>query len=315
MITILPYIITRLFIRKRYTLEGDELRHLATARNFYKFWNRSFYDFHPPLYSWFIRYLKSGVMVSFLCSLGLYVVSSKLYDSLLLTPPQKAIALTFLAFNYTLIYYSNRTFRYQLAALLGTLTIYLLVNHCYLAAGFSWGLLGLTCTFAGLRGFFVWALLGFNPITLLTFLPIFGIWFVEKVKVYMDNEYYPSGQEGKIERVRDFTWKQLLSPMYFPWAYSYYGKSELGYDFRNWFKKIAGVFGLYPPLTFLLPFALFFMVKGMINSPLWVSILVVCLLYPSLYKRFLPRNSIIAIPLIGFLLAKGMPDFIMRWLF
>ncbi len=316
MITILSYIILRLFVpKKHYTLEEDEVRYITTARNFYKLWNKSTYDMHPPLYSFFIKYLRSGVVVSFLCSIGLYFVSVALYSALGLTAYQKTIALTFLAFNYTLIYYSNRVFRYQLIALLGTVTIYLMVTHAWLSAGLSWGLLGLTCSFAGLRGFFIWACLGFNWISLLSFGAVYSIWLFAKIKVYVDNEYYPSGIDGRIERVKDFTLKQLLSPQYFNWTYEYYGKRELGYDLKNWHKKIGGIFGLYKPLGFLVPVAFYFTIKGALLSPLWMVILVVALLYPSLLKRFLPRNSIIAIPLLGFMLAKGLPIVPTQWLF
>jgi hypothetical protein len=277
---------------------------MATAKNFYKLWNKQTYDTHPPLYAWLIKYLKFGVMVSFLCSVGLFYVSSLLYSALGLNPYQKTIALTFLAFNYTLIYYSNRVFRYQLIALLGTLTIYLLVNHSYFAAGLSWGLLGLTCTFAGLRGFFIWMMFP-NWVTLVTFLVVYSSWLIDKIWIYKNYEYYPSGIDGKIEKVDKFTLKQLISPLYFSWNHAYYGKKELAYV---WPTKLGGVFGFYPPLGFLMPVMLFFVIKGALISPLWVSIIIICLLYPSLLKRFLPRNSIIAIPLLGFLLAKGLPQ-------
>jgi hypothetical protein len=313
LITIITYILTRLFVRRRYTLEGDELRHMATAKNFYKLWNRSFYDTHPPLYAWFMRLFRSGVLVSFACSIGLYAVCLRLYDVLGLNPYQKIVAMTFLTFNYSLIYYSNRRFRYQLIALLGTSMIYALLIHKVFIAGLLWGLLGLTCTFAGLRGFFIWVLFP-NWVTIVSYLVIYSSWIIDKVFIYTKHEYYASGIDGKIEKVGDFTIKQLFSPLYFPWSYAYYGKSELKYTFKGWFKRVGGVFGLYPPLTTLVPVALFFMIKGCLNSSLWISLLVIALLYPSLLKRFLPRNSIIAIPLIGYLIAKGIPEFIMRWL-
>lgn len=313
MITILIYLLLRLFVpKKNYYLEGDEVRHLATARNFYKLWNNSTYDMHPPLYSWLVKYLKSGVVVSFLCSIGLFFVSSAIYDELGLTYPQKTMALTFLAFNYTLIYYSNRIFRYQLIAFLGTLTIYLLLIHNWIAAGFAWGLLGLTCTFAGLRGIFTWGLLSHNLITLAIFIKVFIVWLMTKARIYCTHDYYPSGIEGKIEKVYPFTLRQLFSPFYFDWTYYYEGRTQLAY---SWPKKIGGVFGLYKPLGFLVPVALFFTIKGMFSAPLWLNILVICLLYPALLKRFNARNSIAAIPLIGFLLAKGLPQVPVEWLF
>lgn len=305
--TILTYIILRLFVRNKYTLEGDEIRHLASAKAFYKLWNNSFYDMHPPLYSWFIKVFRSGVVVSLVCSVGLFWVSNLLYQALGLTPGQRTIALTFLAFNYTLIYYSNRTFRYQLVALLGTLAVYLLLTHHWFIGGVALGLLGLTCTFAGLRGFFIWALLGANWLALLSYVTVFGSWFIAKARVYSKVKYYPSGPEGMVERVNPFTFKQLLTPMYFKWNHSYYGKKELGYIFKGWRQRVGGVFGLYKPLHIFVPVILVFLIIGMFSSPLWLTLLVVILLYPSLLKRFLPRNSIIAIPLIGFLLAKGIP--------
>lgn len=317
---ILIYILIRLFINKPYTLEGDELRHLACAKNFYKLWNKSFYDFHPPLYSLLIRIFGakwwSGVLVSLMSSIGLYFICLRLYDVLDLTPYQKIIAMAFLTFNYTLIYYSNRIFRYQLIALLGMATLYFLLIHKAFIGGLCWGLLALTCSFAGLRGFWIWLLTmtGTHWLPLMIFELFYGGWLWKKASVYCRHDYYPSGQEGKIELVRNFTWRQLFSPMYFPFTYAYYGKKELGYDFKNWHKKIGGIFGLYFTKNRKFNFAIgglvivagFFTIKGMLSGPLWLVILTLALLWPSLYKRFLPRHSIMAIPLLGFFLAKGM---------
>ncbi len=313
MITIVIYILLRLFVpKKNYYLEGDELRHIITARNFYKLWNKSLYDLHPPFFSWMLRIFRSGPVLSFLCSLGFYFVCSALYDLLGLLPYEKTIAFLFLSFNYTLIYYSNRTFRYQMIALLGASMIYCLLLGKVLIAGLLWGLLGLTCTFAGLRGFFAWMAFGCNWITLLAFVPIFGSWLITKAQVYSKNEYYPSGVEGMVEKVRPFTLKQLFTPMYFPWVYSYYSQKELDLDYP---RKIGGVFGLYKQLNILTPLALFFAVKGALLSPLWMVGVTFALLYPAFLKRYLARNSIIAIPLLGFMLAKGLPHINLQWLY
>jgi len=303
LIIILIYILLRLFVPvSNYYLEGDEVRHLACAKNFYKLWNKSFYDMHPPFYSWLIRIFKSGVIVSFICSMLLYLVSSKLYD-IILTPPQKTIALLFLTFNYTLIYYSNRTFRYQLICLLGTASVYLLLIHNWIAGGAALGLLGLTCTYAGLRGFWIWLILGANPVAWIAYSSVFGSWFLTKALIYDSHKYYPSGIEGKIEQVNPYTWKQLFSPFYFKWTYSQEGKKELKY---TWPHNLGGLFGLYKGLWVLLPVALLLCFLGAFSAPWWLNLLTGILLYPSLLKRFNPRNSIIAIPLLGILLAKGI---------
>lgn len=325
----LIYLLVRLFTRKREFIEGDELRHMATAKNFYKLWNRSFYDTHPPLYSWFMKkfagldfflwrrfigYYRAGVMVSLLSSIGLYLICLRLYEALGMTEPQRTIAITCLTFNYTLIYYSNKAFRYQLIALLGTAMIYLGVIHSYLLMGVCWGLLSLTCSFMGLRAFWIW--LAFpNIVSLVPFIALYGSWIKKKLNIYNTHDYYPSGIDGKIEPVYDPTIKQLISPLYFSWNYAYYGKRELGYDFKNWHKKIGGVFGLYKPLGFLVPIALFFMIRGMLSSPWQLTGLTLILLYPSLLKRFLPRNSIIAIPLICYFIGKGFPYVLPQWVY
>lgn len=327
----LTYILVRLFTHKKHEfVEGDELRYMACARNFYKLWNKSFYDTHPPLYSWlikrvmiFIRDYYAGIVVSFLCSIGLYFACSKLYDVLGLTVCQKAVAMAFITFNYTLIYYSNRVFRYQLIALLGTLTILFSLLYTPILSGISWGLLSITCVFAGLRGFFIWLLLDRSLLSVVIWLFFFGDWLVTKNSTYCKHDYYPAGIDGKIEPVKDFTFKQLISPLYFPYTYSYYGKRELGYDFKNWHKKIGGVFGFYQIgnkkidilLGILTAVLGFFTIKGMVKAPLSLVILTVILLYPSIFKRFLPRNSIIAIPLIGYFLGKGVPQMLLEWLF
>ena len=321
------YILIRLF-NKKHTLEGDELRHLACAKNFYKLWNKSFYDLHPPLYSWLIKQFlrvtrdyQAGVIVSLLCSIGLYFVCLCLYDMLGLNVYQKAIAMIFLTFNYTLIYYSNRIFRYQLIALLGTAMLYFLLIHKVFLGGLCWGLLALTCSFAGLRAFWIWIVTGLNPFALIPFGFCYGGWLWKKASVYCKHDYYPSGIDGKIEPVWNFTFKQLISPLYFPWTYSYYGKRELGYDLKAWPKKICGMFGLYFTKHRWLNKGIglagiilgILTIKGMLSSSLWLVVLTLALLWPSLYKRFLPRNSIIAIPLIGYFLAKEVCVIPFQW--
>lgn len=322
MLTIAAYIIVRLFVRRKHEfVEGDELRHMTCAKNFYKLWNKSFYDTHPPLYSWLMKNAHlltwnmyyAGVLVSFASSIVLYFVCAKLYTVLGLNPAQKSVALACLTFNYTLIYYSNRAFRYQLIALLGTATLLFSLISPFVS-GFSWGLLGLTCTYAGLRGFWIWLFAGHHIGAFMIFIAIFAAWLIKKAHIYSINPYYPSGIDGKIEPTDGVKLKHLLSPLYFPWTYSYYGKRELGYNLKNWFTKIGGVFGLYPPLTFLVPAALYFTIRGAAELPLWLAALTLVLLYPSLLKRFLPRNSIIAIPILCAFIGKGFPQMPGIWL-
>ena len=320
MITMWLYILLRLFTNKRKFIEGDELRYMACAKNFYKLWNKSFYDTHPPLYSFLIKsiswigYYRAGVLISLISSLLLYLICGKLYGVLGLSPAQKTIALACLTFNYTLIYYSNKAFRYQLIALLGTATLYFLLIHKVFIGGLCWGLLALTCSFAGLRAFWIWIVTGLNPIALIPFGLCYGSWLLKKANVYSRHTYYPSGIDGKIEPVWNFTLRQLISPLYFPWTYSYYGRRELGYNFKAWPKKICGMFGLYflnhkwlnRGIAIYGAVLGYFTIKGMLTSDWKLVTLTLILLYPSFLKRFLPRNSIIAIPLLCYFLAKGI---------
>ena len=328
----LIYILIRLFTRKRKYIEGDELRHMACAKDFYKLWNKSFYDTHPPFYSFLIKifsgvtkrigHYRAGVIVSFLCSIGLFIICGRLYDLLGLSPTQKSVALACLTFNYTLIYYSNKAFRYQLIALLGTSVLYTSLTGNYIVSGILWGLLGLTCAYAGLRGFWIWLLAGFNFGSLFIFSVFYGSWLYKKWKVYTSNKYYPAGIDGKIEPMEKLNFKKLLSPLYFPWTYSYYGSKELGYDFKGWFKKIGGMYGFYQTehrkvnvlLYILTGLAMIITVKGMLSAPFPLVVLTLILLYPSLFKRFLPRNSIMAIPLICYFMGLGIGQMTTQWL-
>jgi len=317
----LIYILLRIFTDKRKYVEGDELRHMACAKNFYKLWNKSLYDTHPPLYSFLIKcltwlgYYRAGVIVSFLCSIGLYVVCGRLYDFFGITPFQKSVALACLAFNYTLIYYSNKAFRYQLIALLGVTMLYALLTQHHIIAGLLWGLLGLTCTYAGLRGFWIW-LISPHLASLGIFILIYGSWLGKKINVYSQSMYYPAGIDGKIEPMNSLNFKRLISPLYFPWTYSYYGKRELGYDLKSWFRKIGGMYGVYQTkhrrlnilLYIITGLMILLTIKGMMSSPFSLVILTLILLYPSLLKRFLPRNSMMAIPLMCYFVAKGVPQ-------
>jgi hypothetical protein len=238
-----------------------------------------------------------------------------------LSPAQKTIALACLTFNYTLIYYSNKAFRYQLIVLLGTSMVYfaLLENHFFV--GLCWGLLSLTCSFVGLRAFWIWLL---SPywISAFLFCCFYGWWLGKKLTVYCQHDYYPSGIDGKIEPMTPLTFRQLISPLYFPWTYKYYGKKELGFDFKNWHKKIGGIFGFYQTnnkklnilLGILTVILGYFTIKGMAEANPKLVILTLILLYPSFFKRFLPRNSIIAIPLICYFIGKGIGQMNLQWL-
>jgi hypothetical protein len=201
-----------------------------------------------------------------------------------------------------------------LIALLGAVFLLFSLMRLPLFSGVSWGLLALACSFAGLRGFWVWLLIKPHWLSIIIAVFIYGGWLIKKAFVYKHNNYYPSGIDGKIEMVKYFTWRQLISPLYFNWTYSYYGKKELRFDFKNWHKKIGGIFGLYQTnnrkinyvvncLTILMGLGV---VRGMLSGSVNLVILTLILLYPSLLKRFLPRNSIMAIPLLGYFLAKGV---------
>lgn len=332
------YLLLRIFTNKKDLLVwGDEARHLTTAKNFYKLWNKSFYDTHPPLYSWLIKQFsrfmadyKAGITVSLLNSIGLYFSCGNLFHHLGLFDSQWLIAMGFITFNYTLIYYSNRIFRYELIVLLGTTTLLLFVTNHPIWAGITWGLTGLTCSYAGFRLFWVWFfwfIFGHSELINIASLGIYWLiyqeWIMAKIRNYAGKDYYPSGLDGKIEPVKNVTFEQLISPMYFPYTYEYYGKKELGYDFRNWYKRIGGIFGLYmiknKKLNWLIGVLVvilsYISVRGTEEAPLWLSLSALCLLYPSLYKRWLPRNSIVAIPLLGYFIAKGLPNMPELWLY
>lgn len=332
------YLILRVFIpSKELLIWGDEARHLTTAKNFYKLWNKQFYDTHPPLYSLLIKLFskvipdhKAGIMVSLLSSIGLYFICNNIFHNLGLFGNQWLIAIGFITFNYTFIYFSNRIFRYELIALLGTTTLLLFITNHPVWAGITWGLASLTCSFAGFRLFWVWFfwfIFGhaeiMNIVSVGIYWLIYNEWLLIKLKNYAGNNYYPSGLDGKIEPISKITWKQLISPMYFPFTYEYYGKKELGYNFRGWVKKIGGIFGLYKTnhevlnkiLGIINIVLIVFTIKGMLISPFYLSTITIALLYPSLYKRWLPRNSIIVIPLLGYFLAQGLPIMPVEWLF
>jgi hypothetical protein len=180
----------------------------------------------------------------------------------------------------------------------------------------------LTCSFAGIRGFWAWLLLGRSFSTLFIFITYFLAWFITKLgSAYFKGDYYPAGLDGKIEPMKHLTIRQVISPLYFPWTYDYYGKRMLGYDFKNWHKKIGGIFGLYLTrnrlanvfITISTLALVYFTILGMLKSPLPVVVLCLILLYPSVMKRFLPRNSIVAIPLICAFLGKGVPQVNLYW--
>ena len=318
----ITYLITRLFVNiKELRIEGDEARHLKTAKTFYKMWNNQFYDFHPPLYSLLIKILSyimpdyiAGITISFLSSIGLWWVSVKLYSALGLSPLASQIALCFLSLNYTLIYFSNRIFRYQLFALLFTSAFYCLLIHNYWLCGLLWGLTMLTCSYNGLRFFWVWLILsiffGFNFTPLLIALPMYILfWIIPKMITYEIHEYYPSGTEGKLEKVNPFTFRQLLSPIYFPFNYAYYGKRLQRKSLKGWFNRIMGIWGLYPLNRWVYPLAgimAVLTILGAVLSPIWLNLVVFLLLLPSFDLKYRPRNSIMVIPLIGYFIAKGL---------
>ena len=331
--TFLAYLLTRLFTNlKEIRVEGDEARHLKTAKTFYKMWNNSFYDFHPPLYSLLIKIIgfvmpkyMAGILISFASSLGLYWITAKLYAALGLSPYATSIALTFMAFNYTLIYFSNSIFRYQLFAFLFTCAFYYLYTGHYLVAGLFWGATLLTCSFNGLRFFWVWLVLllcskaymgSFQTILVAYYIYII-LWILPKLILYSSTKYHPSGTEGRLERVDKFNFKQLLTPMYFPFSYAYYGSKYLRKDIRYWHTRIMGIFGLYPVSIFLsIPyiFMAWWTVKGLQQGPLWLVSLTLLLLMPSFDFKYRPRNSVMVIPLIGYFLGVSMSWLHPQWL-
>jgi len=257
------------------------------------------------------------VGISLLSSMGLYWVLSKFYPFLGLTSLQTQIALLFITFNYTLIYFSNRIFRYSLFAFLFTSAFYCLVKGLTLYAGFLWGLTLLTCSFNGLRFFWVWLIFNPNPVTIiLAGVMYLNFWIFPKIALYSNKKYHPSGTEGKFEIVNPFTFKQLLSPMYFPLNYAYYGSRLMKKSLKGWCGRIMGVWGLYPINLWVYPIwwiFLFFTIKGILLSDWKIVLVTILLLVPSLDIKYRPRNSVMVIPLIAYFLAQGVGIVPQNW--
>lgn len=317
------YLITRLFVHsKTQLLDGDEVRHLKTAKTFYKFWNNDFYDYHPPLYAFLTKQFRSGVVVSLASSLLLYPVMLALLKEMGLSLFLVPYAMCFITFNYLLIFYSNRVFRYSLFVLLTTYALLLLLQKHYLWCGVVWGLAGLTCSFGALRFFWVWFVVsffkGFN-IAPLVFLPIYGCWIMAKFNCYKKNLIHPSGPEGKADIVYPLTLRRLLSPLYFPLNYSYYGKDRLKKDYANVLYKLGNLFAPRQHIdsiwvVFLTAILLVVTVWGMFKSPLWVTLTILLLVWNTTNKYYNPRNSIMVLPLLAYCFAKGMGVIPSQWL-
>jgi hypothetical protein len=186
--------------------------------------------------------------------------------------------------------------------------------------GLFWGLLSLTCAFNSLRFFWVWLLFGHSFITLSIYLLIYVIgWIIPKMFVYHYNKYYPSGLEGKLEQVNPYTLKQLLSPVYFPFTYAYYGKNLLKRDWRWWHTRVMGLYGLYPiSIMLTIPFvtlAVFTLIPILQGYQPKLAILIALMLIPSLDKKYRPRNSVFLIPIIGYYLGISLGNIPQIWLY
>jgi hypothetical protein len=189
----------------------------------------------------------------------------------------------------------------------------MLVTHHFAWCGVFWGLSALTCAFGGLRFFWVWLLYSFVYLNVLPPL-IFGalyslFWLFPKALCYSSEDYHPSGPEATLEYVRNYNFKQLISPMYFPFNYSYYGSKGFKKDYEGVAIKLCS---LFLPVThyelLIIPSVIMLVltVLGMFMTWNWLVIATLCLLWTTTYTKFNPRNVIVALPYLAFFLAKGL---------
>jgi hypothetical protein len=161
---------------------------------------------------------------------------------------------------------------------------------------------------------------GFNFVPVITFLFFYALWVLEKYSNYLMNDYYPSGPEGKLEPMSGLNWKSLISPIYFPFSYAYYGSKGFKKDYKNILNNIGS---LILPIQHLqnhwlwglCGLVLGLIVFGMFKSPLWLTIITLCLLTPCIRKKWNPRNCIVVIPLLGYFLGKSCPQIYPQWVY
>ncbi len=365
----LAYALIRLFLSfKAYWIWGDEAKYLACAKSFpfNRMFNHSYYDFHPVFYPYMIRLFSlffkdhiAAIAVSFFSSLVLFIMVYWLF--LFLNLPKKLIyaALTYLAFNHVLVAFSNIPFRYELFACLFFLSFYMYLK---LLTTLKFRYLLLSALFGGLTfmtsdmmpfmllltilgAFFVFE---FNwrsrfGMQLKKILPLFLITLIyiscvllPKFIIYSTHTYYAGGMEGRIEKVSNFSLKQLIHPVYFPNADAIWGKMQLSVDLgpSHIINKLLTVIELHkhnsvassqfflflmalPVIIMLLELLfkarLFFKDRSFLivalkkyKVNLYLFIMSFGLLYPVIYTGFFSRNSIAAIPFLAYFFARGL---------
>ncbi len=311
---ILTFILTRLLqpFQARWVW-GDFAKHLGCAKTFPRnaLFNKSYYDLHPAGFPYFIRLFtliwkdyKAAVMVSVVSSIVFFIVSYKMFFFLGLPVPFILISLTYLMLNHIIYEFSHTPFRYSLFVCLFTLSLYSLLT----------GNMPCAVIFGGLA-FFVADIL---PLPLLVAFILYGhpiacgltlVFYVltvllPKFITYSRNEYYAGGVEGRLEKVRPFTLKQLISPFYFKNTVDLLGTMQFKTTLYNLTNKFFGVI----TLRWLENTRLNWLLIGLALLGLEPKLLIISLfiVYPIVFSGFLPRNSIAFVPIFAYFLGRGM---------
>ncbi|MDI6606675.1 MAG: hypothetical protein QME65_06010, partial [Candidatus Omnitrophota bacterium] len=164
----------------------------------------------------------------------------------------------------------------------------------------------------------------------------FSCVLLPKLIVYSSHTYYAGGWEGRIEKVSDFGLRQLINPISFPNSLAINKDLTFRVDPNLWHikERIFSLIGLYKyDDTFYNWLLLIFMAIPMIiiffkllftiaayfkdrqvsveafskyRVDLYLVIITAGILYPVIYKGFISRYSIAAIPFLAYFLSKGV---------
>ena len=239
----LIFLIPRIFVSSPVYFVGlDEAKYLALAKSFpaHALFNDQFYVVHPPLFPAAIRLFSfvlpdhvSGILVSLLSALAAFALTAGIFRLFGKDWRWVAVALLPLAVSPLHIPTSRVIYKDSLffALFLASLCCYLRglaggPRAAYPLAAAAAALCALTSDLAAylsLAFLLAWFLLprargrGRGPLLPpLALLLVQSAWIGVRWRIFSQNEFYPAGVDGLIERVGGSSVRSLLAPRYLP---------------------------------------------------------------------------------------------------
>lgn len=267
------FVLLRLFVDSpTYYICGDDAKYLGLVKNFpaHTLHGDFLYLAHGPVFPYAIKFFNlfvedhiAGFFVAFSSSLIIFIFIILLFRLFNKNWDWIFYALLLYSLSVFNIFLSHAVLKETLFMALSLATIYFYLRSIKVSIKNLWlaSLFGILVSFTSDHVIF---LIGIMILTFLIFglkqkvslpyraklcLPIaatifsYSIWILTRIYIYTHNIHHPCGNDGTFEYVRNFGWKQIISPFSFPESLHFH---TLSFNPENSLSAFAYLIDIFP---------------------------------------------------------------------